>query len=543
MKAPRANRVPDSRGALAAQPWLEEVLAASAEGIALFGPDGRIVRHNDRLAVMTEQLPGVLDGLAIDDLFDDPAYRLALAAARGRGYWTGQLRSGERELRASLRVSREGYGALFCQDVSERVELGRRAASLAALVELQRSRAESARELALEQSERLTTVFQMTLDALEAPTLRDTAARICEALVGDDAAENVALYLYDAEQGQLRRIAARGERAAGLPEVFSRDEAPNAGDALDTGRAVPISAGGVLDGFAVFPLTGGRQSLGVVAIDRADDLDKLQIYAVHAGAAVNNALLAERLALANQELREIDRQRTDFLNDIAHDLRTPLTCIRTYADLIQMYVDEPPETYAEFLAVITDEIERLGELLDNFLDLARLDSATMRYEPEPVRVDEIAAHFEHVYRARAEAEEIELRLEPAEEIPVILADRRRIEQVFSNLLSNAMKHTPPGGRVAIAVRRDERGVRVEVSDTGPGVPPEERQRIFERFRQARGSDSSGGGTGLGLAIAEGIVSHHGGRIWVEDAPGGGARFVFWLPIEPDPQSLLGQALR
>ncbi|MBI2298411.1 MAG: PAS domain-containing sensor histidine kinase [Armatimonadetes bacterium] len=522
----------ESIRAIAAQPWLAELLAGSNEGIALFGPDGRIVRHNDRLAALTEKLPGHLSGLPVLDLFDDPTFRLALAAAVGRGHWSGRLRVGTRIVDTRVRVSRDGYGVLCCQDTSERDELDRRARALAATLEEHTTRAASARELLFEQSERLTTVYQITLDALESATVNDTAERICAALADDLPVTDVALWILDPGPAVLRRVAARGERAAALPAVCPVDAAPNAAEALATGRAVPVSREGALAGFAAFPLTGPHRPLGVVTLNAAPDLDELQLFAVHSGAAVHNAILADELARANQELRAADEQKTNFLNDIAHDLRTPLTCIRTYADLLQMYADAPPETYTEFLGVIAEETERLGELLDKFLDLARLENATMKYTPEPIRVEELATHFGDVYRGRAAAEGIALRIDAAEDLPVIMADRRRIEQVFSNLLSNAFKFTPAGGRVAVAVRADGRGVRVTVSDSGPGVPEEERQRIFERFRQSRSGGGQAGGTGLGLAIAQGVVNAHGGRIWVEDADLGGAAFAFWLPLEP-----------
>jgi signal transduction histidine kinase len=526
-------------GRLALQPWLDELLTASAEGIALFDPAGRLVRHNARFAELFAAAD--LTGAALDALSSDPTFALALAAARGRGRWQGRLRLGERELDARLQLARDGHGALLCHDVSQQVALASRAESLAAQVAEQASRAEDAKALLFEQTERLTSLYQITVNALESATVRDTATRICAALIEDLGAANAALWLLDGGQGLLRLIAAAGPRAGELPEVFSRAVAPQVDEALASGRALPVAAEGRLAGFAAVPLPGREQPLGLITLDHAPDLDKVQVYAPHVATAINNAIMADELARANTQLRAIDQQKSEFLNFVAHDLRTPLTCIRTYTDLLKLYVDEPPETYREFLTIIAEETERLGELLDNFLDLARIESATMRYEREPVDLAELAAHFRKIYLAKAAVEAILLAVEVPSDLPRLNGDRRRLAQVFANLLANAFKFTPRGGTVQVRAGTDGAGLLVQVDDTGPGVPADDRQRIFERFRQARNADRSGGGTGLGLAIARAIVSDHGGRIWVEDAPGGGARFAFWLPLAPPPESAVGGA--
>ncbi|MCC7494407.1 MAG: PAS domain-containing sensor histidine kinase [Fimbriimonadaceae bacterium] len=525
---------------LLTQPWLDELLWASSAGIALLDPAGRIVRHNDPLAALCERPPGELDGALLAELFDDATWTLALQAARGRGWWTGRVRRGEREIDARLRYGPDGRGVLVLQDVSESVALGRRAQVLAAQLEQHVSVADEARELLFEQSERLTSVYQLTLGALESASLRDSAGRLCESLLSDLGGENAAIWLLDQNQDLLRRVGAVGRRAKALPITVSTASAPQALAALGGGLTAPAAESGALRGFAVFVLPGKGQPLGLVGIDHAPDLDQAQLYMPHVATAINNAILAEELARANVQLRQIDQQKSEFLNIVAHDLRTPLTCIRTYADLLTMYADEPPETHQEFLRIIIEETTRLGELLDNFLDLARIENASIRYEPEPVRLDELAQHFAQVYHGRSVAEQVELRVE-APELPPITADRRRIEQVFSNLLSNAFKFTPAAGCVELVVAAAAEGATLVVSDTGPGVPARERQRIFERFRQAPGSHARGG-SGLGLAIAQAVVTHHGGRIAVDDAPGGGARFSVWLPTEPPADSVVGRAL-
>lgn len=497
--------------------------------MALFSPDGRVVRAGDALAELLRP-GGRLEGEFVEALSGDPAWSLGLAAARGRGRWSGRLRVEQRELEVSLRVAPSGYGVLVCRDVSEQVAHQQRAATLEARVEEESHRAASARELLFEQSERLTTVHRIGYEAVGSTTVRDTAAASVQALAADLRAELVAVWLL--VDGALHRVASTGPAAEVVP-------AEAAGAVLDGGR--PDEGVGPLAGLVLFALPGREGALGVLGVRPAPDRDAVQLYLPHVAAALANARLTEEIAHAHAELLAIDQQKTEFLNTVAHDLRTPLTCIRTYTDLMRMYVDEPPETYAEFLQIICEETERLGLLLDNFLDLARLENATMRFELEPVRIDELIEHFGHVYSAKAAAEGIELWSEVDRHLPELVADRLRLEQVFSNLLANAFRFTPSGGQIGIEARATEDGVSVWVRDSGPGVPVEDRRRIFERFRQARGIDRSRGGAGLGLAIVHAIVTAHGGRIWVDDAPGGGAMFVFTLPFVPPPELAAGDA--
>lgn len=516
--------------AVAAQPWLDELFDALDGGVALIDSTGRIIRANERLAGLAGR--GRPDGQLVSELFRDAAWDLALAAARQRGRWRGRLPAGGRELIATVRIGAAGYGVLICHDRTAELARERRTASLEAQIAEQSHRAESARELLFEQAERLTTVHRLSYDAVGSGTVRDTAARAVEALIGDLGAESVSVWLLEPDPPRLRRLAGAGSRAGGLPESCDYRSAGPVAEALRLGRPLPDAGEGALAGLAVFPLPGRDGPLGLLAVDVAPDLDTVQLYTPHLAAALSNAMMAEQLALANAELRQLDQQKTEFLNVVAHDLRTPLTCIRTYTDLIAMYVDEPPETYAEFLQIVVEETERLGQLLDNFLDLARLENATLRFELGPVRVDELIERFGHVWSAKAAAEQIELWSQVERDLPAICADRPRLEQVITNLLSNAFKHTPPGGQIGLRAKAADGGVTVWVEDTGPGVPEADRARIFERFRQARGADRSRGGAGLGLAIAHAVVTAHGGRIWVEDVAGGGASFGFWLPLEP-----------
>jgi Na+/proline symporter/nitrogen-specific signal transduction histidine kinase len=237
------------------------------------------------------------------------------------------------------------------------------------------------------------------------------------------------------------------------------------------------------------------------------------------------------LRAANERLQELDRMKDDFITTVTHELRTPLTSIRAFSEILH---DNPEIDGAErekFLNIIIQESERLTRLINQVLDLAKLESGRAEWnveavDPKAVIEDSIAATGQ-LFRARNVG--LETRL-PAG-VPPIHADRDRVVQVLINLLSNAAKFVQPdSGRVLVTLSSTPDAVRVAVADNGPGVRAEDRKVIFEKFRQA-GDTMTGKpqGTGLGLPISRQIIEHFGGRLWVEDAPGTGATFVFELP--------------
>jgi signal transduction histidine kinase len=174
--------------------------------------------------------------------------------------------------------------------------------------------------------------------------------------------------------------------------------------------------------------------------------------------------------------------------------------------------------------------EHLGRLIDDILDMEKIQSGKMQLSIERLDLSALAERAVELYRIGAQVHEVRLALAAAPDLAAVRGDRDRLHQVFANLISNAVKHSPAGAAVEIAVARTEERMRVTVRDRGPGVPPEFRPRLFEKFSQAGGRNaSSRGGTGLGLAITKAIVEAHGGAIGHEDAEGGGARFWFELP--------------
>jgi signal transduction histidine kinase len=230
------------------------------------------------------------------------------------------------------------------------------------------------------------------------------------------------------------------------------------------------------------------------------------------------------------ELESLERLRRDLVANVSHELKTPISALRAHLENLLDGVEQPnPET----LHVMLAQSERLGRLVDQLLELSRLESGDLPLQREQVRlrplVSRVVSEIE-VTRARAD---LELAQDVPEDLPPVFADEERMHQVLFNLLDNAVRFTPSGGRITVRASRHNGAVDVVVADTGPGIPAEHLSRVFERFYrvdQSRSRDD--GGTGIGLAIARSVVEAHGGRIWAESEPGRGSRFTFELPVAP-----------
>jgi signal transduction histidine kinase len=235
--------------------------------------------------------------------------------------------------------------------------------------------------------------------------------------------------------------------------------------------------------------------------------------------------LARAFETMRQELAEVDRQRSDFLANASHELRTPIAAMRATLENLVDGVD-PPD--ARHLQVLLDQAERLGALVEQLLDLSRLEAGTATLHLEPVDVREL---LEAAARdARPQWPGVEVVVE-AGDAPGLCADRSRLRQVIDNLVHNAARHSPDGGEVRLGAGADGGTVRLTVVDEGPGIPPAERSQVFERFyRSDRARSSDRGGAGLGLAIAHWIVGLHGGTVEVGSNEPTGCRMTVHLPI-------------
>ncbi len=287
-----------------------------------------------------------------------------------------------------------------------------------------------------------------------------------------------------------------------------------------------------------------EQSLGVgEVVELLDETSRaLATSRELAGKSQQLEAASAELLRVNERLRELDKLKDDYLSTMAHELRTPLAAIRAFAEILHDNPDLPVERRAEFLRIIEMENDRLSRLIHDLLDLAKLEAGHETGDGPGTRemtlnpfglaeaVGEAVESLGQLSRMRGVAVEYRRGGDPL----ALHGDRDRLIQVVVNLLSNAIKFCPPsGGRVVVAAKRRAAGrIEISVSDNGPGVPAADRETIFERFRQLARPAGAPAGTGLGLPICRRIVAQHGGRIWVEDAASGGARFVVLVPIAP-----------
>ncbi len=219
------------------------------------------------------------------------------------------------------------------------------------------------------------------------------------------------------------------------------------------------------------------------------------------------------------------KSQRDFLANVSHDLRTPLTSIQGFAQAI---ADGVSDDNAHAANIIYSEAGRMTRMVNDLLDLARIQAGRMDMMRQAVEIDELLKTVGESMAMRARDRGLQLDVQ-IPDLPRIAGDGDRLAQVFTNLVDNAIKHTPAGGRVWLRASLDNQGVLVRVQDTGEGIPRDDLPRIFERFYQVDKSRAKSSGTGLGLAITREIVQAHAGRIWVESEYGQGARFNVWLP--------------
>ena len=239
------------------------------------------------------------------------------------------------------------------------------------------------------------------------------------------------------------------------------------------------------------------------------------------------------LAFANERLKELDRMKSDFVSHVSHELRTPLTAIKGAVDLILREVAGPlTEKQIHYLTRVRSNTQHLAGLINDLLDLSKIESGRIEVKSSRVSLSGLVREVVEGLRPVAAEKVIALEATIREQSILVWADRDKINQVLTNLIGNAIKFTPVQGRVTVSASRNgDESVQVSVSDTGPGVPAEEREKIFAKFyRVAETNGENSKGTGLGLAISKALVELHGGKIWVESEAGRGSTFSFTLPV-------------
>ena len=234
------------------------------------------------------------------------------------------------------------------------------------------------------------------------------------------------------------------------------------------------------------------------------------------------------------ELRRLESLRRDFVANVSHELRTPVTAVRSAAETLRTAASDPT-ALARFLDIIDRNAERLQHLVDDLLDLSRIESRQYRLRPEDVSVGPALQQITDPLRERAEKKRISLRVDVGPEVPPVHADPRALQQVVTNLIDNAIKYCGDGCEVVARASPGASEVRILVSDNGPGIEAKHLPRLFERFyRVDLGRSRDQGGTGLGLSIVKHLVEAMGGRVTVESAPGQGSSFSFTLPRAESP---------
>jgi signal transduction histidine kinase len=243
---------------------------------------------------------------------------------------------------------------------------------------------------------------------------------------------------------------------------------------------------------------------------------------------------ASQVREVNRQLEALDKLKDDIMSSVTHELRTPLTSIRAFAELMR---DDPQMDVAQrqqFLTLLVAETERLSRLVNQVLDMAKIESGQGDWRNDEIDLRQLIAHALQTTSQLFSERGARVAVEQPDTVPTLRADRDRLLQVLINLLSNAAKFVPEGaGRINVTLRADARAATIEVRDNGPGVPPEQQGLIFEKFRQGGSATNRPQGTGLGLPISRKIVEHFGGRMWLHSAPGAGATFGFELPWHHD----------
>jgi signal transduction histidine kinase len=400
-------------------------------------------------------------------------------------------------------------------------------------------------------------VGQAVSSTLDVETVLDTIVARVTKLTGMDGG---AIYEYDDKRGEFHLHSANG-----LPA-----------DVVDALRASPIRKGeGALGKLAT---TGGTveihdvadervyqsrvrnalvrigyRSMLVVPLLREDHLlgglvinrkapgafdpgvrELAKAFATQSAIAIQNARLYREIEIKSRELETASRHKSEFLANMSHELRTPLNAIIGFSEvLVERLFGELNDKQAEYVSDIAESGRHLLALINDILDLSKIEAGRMELDLSEFEIGKTIAHTLSLVRERAERRAIAIasRVDAA----TVRADERKVKQVLLNLLSNALKFTPQGGRVDVRADRLTDCIEVSVADTGIGIAPEDQDKVFEEFRQVGASAARVEGTGLGLAISRKFIELHGGRMWLTSVPGKGSTFTFSLPVEhPSP---------
>ena len=513
--------------------WFRTLIDQAAEGILIADLQGRYVDANPvacrYLGYTREELLSlrILDTLA-------PGERPRLAAAREAlltsedhaqvGEWTLRRKDGAPlPVEISAKILTDGHWLGFVRDISERKrQEGEQRLLAAAGLHLGAS---------LHPTETIQRVARCAV-----PLLAD----LCLVCLLDEQRWCYALDVAATSSSGERRLLEALTRCSRDVEAHN----PLVAAALRTGEAViadlqaappgadewwqALSQVLPISSLMTVPLRARGHFLGVMQLaqsgrprpyDRRDQGTAAEL-GHRAALAIDNAYLY-------QTAREAAQRRDEVMRVVAHDLRNPLSTISLSAQMLLKVQERGDALPRECLERILHAVTRGDRIIQDLLDVARMEAGGLSLRKRPEALAAIIKSAIDMHRPLAEQKSLQLEVALEEALPAIAADRDRLLQVLSNLLGNAIKFTPPDGRIVLRAQRTSAGAQVTVSDTGPGIQPQDIPRVFDLFWQAtRGARD---GAGLGLGIARGLVAAHGGRLWVESVPGHGASFHFTLP--------------
>ncbi|MGH2499393.1 MAG: GAF domain-containing protein [Candidatus Limnocylindria bacterium] len=325
------------------------------------------------------------------------------------------------------------------------------------------------------------------------------------------------------------RRAALERRVVHVADLLSDpDYAPLLAHRLENARAV-----------LAIPMLREDALVGVITVWRREvrpftgkQIQLLSTFAAQAVIAIENARLFREIQEKSRQLEVASRHKSEFLANMSHELRTPLNAIIGFSEvLLERMFGDLNERQDEYLRDVVSSGRHLLSLINDILDLSKIEAGRMELDLTVVSLRDALENGLTLVRDRASRHGISLDADVPADLPEVQADERKLKQVIVNLLSNAVKFTPDGGRVHVTVEPRDGEVRLAVRDTGIGIAAADQERIFEEFRQAgRDPERSREGTGLGLTLSKRIIELHGGRIWVESAPGAGSTFTFALPV-------------
>ncbi len=396
--------------------------------------------------------------------------------------------------------------------------------------------------------ERMIEISRILNSDLNLDSLLEKIIQIATELTVSEASS---LLLLDKKTGELHFMAATGTKSEKVRSVVVPLENSIAGYILRQGKPlivkdaqsdprffpqVDASSGFVTRSILGVPLQVKERAIGVIeAINKLgddtfsqEDVETLTTLAAQAAVAIENARLLEEVQRAYNELKELDRMKNDFINIASHELRTPLTIILGYASLLE---ETASGRAKEQLSVVRQSALKLQGLMDVMANLQHLEVGEILLELQQFPLQSIITTTVKEFKPLADAKKQSLKVNVPANPLLVEADPQKLYLVLSNLLSNAIKFTLPKGRIGLVVTAKDQEATVMVWDTGPGIPAEEQERIFNRFYQVEDSlNRQHEGIGLGLSLAKGLVELHGGRIWVQSQVGQGSAFYFTVPL-------------